>query len=444
MTNNLKSKRVLVMGLGLHGGGVGTVKFLARSRAKITITDLRSARLLKTSLKELKKLKNIKYVLGKHRKKDFTEADLVIKNPSVKPDSPYLKLAYKNRVPVTTDLGIFFKLCPGKIIGVTGTRGKSTTAYLIWRFLRNKYRRTLLGGNIRKSVLELLPKIRKNDWVVLELSSFQLQDLSYEKQSPQIAVFTNIFKDHLNWHKNFREYLWAKSQIFTYQKKEGYLFLNPDDETVKRLAKKATSRLVYARLPQKFEKLVDKNLGRHYRSSVGLACAVAKHFGIKEKYIKNVLENFHGLEGRQEKVAVIRGVNFINDTTATIPDATIAALKRFRGKTKNKIILIAGGQDKKLDFRPLAAAIKKYASILILLPGSATAKLKRSLHITNHIYNAKSMREAVSIAQRLAKKGDYILLSPGAASFGLFLNEFDRGEKFINEIKKLKNAQHRR
>lgn len=439
---DFRDKRVLVMGLGLHGGGVGTVKFLKNRGARITVTDLRDARILAPAIRQLINFKDIRYVLGRHRKNDFAKTDVIIKNPGVRPDSPYLKIAQRHKIPVTSDINIFFHECPATIVGVTGTRGKSTTAYLIWRMLKTKKSRVWLAGNIRKSALELLPRIKKGDVVVLELSSFQLQDMASEKKSPHIAVITNLLLDHLNWHKNFKEYVRAKSYIFKFQKAGDLLFFNPEDARVKALAKKAVSKTIPGRLPKVLRPWVDSHLGAHYRSSVGLAVAVARHFRISSAVIKKTVRTFRGLPERQEEVSIVGGVHFIDDTTATTPDAAIAAIKRFRVLSRNhKLILIAGGQDKKLRFKELANRIKKSVDMLILLPGTATKKLKHELRITNNgkrISAAASMAQAVKSAYSIAERGDYIILSPGATSFGLFLNEFDRGDQFMQAVKKLK------
>jgi len=209
------------------------------------------------------------------------------------------------------------------------------------------------------------------------------------------------------------------------------------------MVQSAPSTVIYAGLPKNLTGLVDRNLGRHFRTTVGLAAAVANHCGIEPRKIKTILQSFHGLEGRQEFITAISGVSFINDTTATIPEATIAALQRFKIKagTARKLILIAGGEDKKLDFRNLASEIKNNAGVLILLPGTATNKLKKEFRTAPRnlkTRRVKSMHEAVRNAYRLAQTGDYVLLSPGAASFGIFANEFDRGKQFIDEINKLK------
>ncbi|MBI3442214.1 MAG: UDP-N-acetylmuramoyl-L-alanine--D-glutamate ligase [Candidatus Sungbacteria bacterium] len=445
---DFKNKRVLVMGLGLHGGGVGAVRFLAKQGALVTVTDLRTKKVLQPSLEKLKDLQGIAYVLGKHRENDVLKSDLIVKNPGVPPTSPYLALARKHKIPVTTDMGIFFRECPGTIIGITGTRGKSTTAWLIGKFLQTKYRRVFLGGNIRKSVLEFLPELKLNDLIVLELSSFQLQDLSLDRVSPPVAVLTNFMRDHLNWHRSMAEYRAAKSVIFKFQKPEDYLFANFDDPQVRAMIRKAHSHVVLPRLAPQYTLVVDEHLGAHYRSSVGLAIAVARHFRVKPDNILAVLKKFRGLEGRQERLPSVQGAHVINDTTATIPDAAIAALMRVHAQKKpnERIILIAGGSDKKLIFDDFAKVILRYADELVLLPGNATEKIKKNLQKMQTknkeknalpVHDAKTMHDACTKALNLARKGDWILLSPGATSFGLFMNEFDRGDQFVKEIKNL-------
>ena len=288
--------------------------------------------------------------------------------------------------------------------------------------------------------------VKEKDWVVLELSSFQLHDLAPEKQSPEIAVLTNIFPDHLNWHKNFSDYKKSKSYIFSFQNKDDRVFIGSDDKTCRQAVKNAKSKitLVNSRLPEKLEKIIIQNLGQHYKNSVSLARAVAKHFGAGDKKISAILKNFRGLAGRQEVIKVIRGVTWINDTTSTMPEATIAALDRFGNLAqlaRGRLILIAGGQDKKLNFRKMALAIKKFAAVLILLPGTATAKLKKDLKKVGfkneNIIAAGSMLKAVRAARNLIQKNDFVVLSPGAASFGLFNNEFERGEKFVVSVNRI-------
>jgi len=410
------------MGLGLLGGGVGVAKFFVKQRAKVLVTDLKTKKELKESLKKLKGLP-IKFVLGRHRKEDFIKADLIIKNPGVPPDSRYLKIARKHKIPIKNDVSIFFDLAKAEIIGVTGTKGKSTVATLIYLFLKRKYPKTILAGNIGLSPLEVLSRAKRGTKVVLELSSFELEDL---KKSPKVAVITTLFPDHLNRYRSFREYIEAKKPIFKYQKKNDILVLNYDNLETRKLASEARSRVYFFR-----------------DSNVSAAVLVAKLFKISKKDIKKVLAKFKGVPNRQEFITEKRGVKYFNDTTATTPQSVILAIKTFRERFPNsEIILIAGGLDKNLNYKSLAKEIKKSVVYLVLLPGTASGKLKKELKLFKKeskikIFNVKSMKEAVKKASGITKRGDLVLLSPAAASFNLFKNEFDRGEQFVKAVKKL-------
>lgn len=438
MMKDFKNKRVIVMGLGLHGGGKGVVKFLAEQGAKILVTDLKTKKELKESIKELKDYK-INYVLGKHRVGDFKNADLIIKNPGVPKNSKYLKIARKNKIPIETDVGLFFELCPSKkIIGITGTKGKSTVATLIAKLLATKYH-AVLAGNIRTSVLEELPKVKKNTIVVLELSSWQLEDLKPYKKSPYIAVITNIMQDHLNRYRGMGDYIKAKELIFKFQKPDDVLILNYDDKIVREFARKSRSKTIFYLKSQTRNYLKYIHLlGEHNLYNISAAITVAKIFKIPNSLIKKALENFKGIEGRLEFVKKNKGVEYFNDTTATTPEATIAALRTL--PLSKDIILIAGGTDKNLKFKELIKEINKRVKLLILLPGTATKKLKKELEIRNTRYeirDTKTMKQAVSMASKNAEQDDIILLSPGCASFGLFQHEFDRGEQFKRCVEKL-------
>ena len=400
------------MGLGLHGGGVGAAKFFHKQGAKVLVTDLKTKKQLKKSVDKLKSLP-IKLVLGKHRQEDFVKADLIIRNPGVPRESKYLKIAKDNSIPVKTDMDIFFDLCPGTIIGITGTKGKSTVATLVYLFLKKKYSKTFLAGNIGVSPLELLNKIDKKSKVVLELSSFELEDL---KKSPKVAVITALFPDHLNRYKDFRHYVNAKKSIFKYQNKNDILVLNNNDPETKKLYSEAKSKVYFFK-----------------SSNAAAAVLVAELFKIPKNDIKKILSNFKGVPHRQELVVIKKGVKYINDTTATNPEAVIFAIETFRERfPKSKIVLIAGGEDKKLNYRSLARNIKHNVDYVVLFPGTASNKLKKDL---SKFYSVKSMKQAVKKASSLAQKGDIVLLSPGAASFNLFENEFDRGNQFVEAVK---------
>ncbi|MBU3896045.1 UDP-N-acetylmuramoyl-L-alanine--D-glutamate ligase [Patescibacteria group bacterium] len=454
-------KKVTIMGLGLHGGGVGVAKFFAKEGADVLITDLKTKKELEKSLKKIKKLK-VKYWLGSHREEDFKNVDLVVKNPAVPYSSPYLKIARENNVPVANDIDIFFEFCKSRIIGVTGTKGKTTTATLIYELLKKQFKGVFIGGNIGISPLEFLDKTNEKSIVVLGLSSFELEGL---RKSPQVAVITSIYPDHLDRYLNYEEYIEAKKLIFKFQKPTDFLVLNYDNPQTRNLEKGAKStvyffsanffleregknsgcfikneNVFFGQESEPIFKVMDINLsGAHNTSNLLGAVTIAKILGVHNEKIKRVVSKFKGVANRQQLVSVKRGVRYINDTTATMPDATISALKTIKEEyLQARIILIAGGQDKKLEYLALAREIADSVSHLILLPGTASDKLKRDLPQRQSVSFVDSMAEAVKDASEIAKEGDIILLSPAAASFNLFLNEFDRGNQFVKEVKKLK------
>lgn len=471
MKSLFENKKITIMGLGLHGGGVGVAKFFCRQGAKVLVTDLKTKEQLKESLLKLKNLP-IKYVLGRHKEKNFINTDLVVKNPAVPRDSYYLKIARKHNVLIETDITIFFKLCKAPIIGITGTKGKSTVATLVYCLLKTKYLGTLLAGNIGYSALEILSKITPTSIVVLELSSFELEDLN---KSSKIAVITSIYPDHLDRYKNLADYIQAKKIIFKYQNKKDILILNYDNFQTRGFLSFSPSRVYfYSRvfIPKRRQInqfgcfVKDENVffdnekkpilhniknlklyGDHNISNILAAVSVAKILKIPLKNIKKIVSKFKGVASRQEFIKKIKGVKYFNDTTATMPEAAITALRTFSQKfPKARIILIAGGQDKNLNYEDLAQEIQKKASYLILLPGTASDKIRTCLASLGRTESIKilfvnSMLEAVKKSSEIAKKGNIVLLSPGATSFNLFKNEFDRGEQFIKFVKKLNDKQ---
>ncbi len=420
---NFKNKKITLIGLGNYkdGSGVSAALFFAKNGAKLTITDLKTKKELSSQLKRFKKFHNIKYILGKHRAQDFQNADYIFKNPGIPKDSPYLQIARKNKIPIINDWSIFFmERLINLVIGITGTKGKSTTAGLIYQILKAAKKDAVLCGNIGQSPLALLNKIKKDTIIVAELSSWLLQDF---KQSPKIAVITNLMPEHLDKYKNVKEYYKDKENIFKFQKSGDYLILNKNDKNLRKLAKRTKSRVIW----------YDGN-------PKNAAASVAKILEIPKKFIDKTLKKFKGLPARLELIAQKNGIKYYNDTTATMPDATVYALHSLKNY-KKKIILIAGGVDKKLNYKNLTKEISKLAKALILFKGSASEKILKGLKIVNCKLkiekNVSSMKEAVKLASKLASKNDIILLSPAAASFNLFKNEFDRGDQFVNEAKKL-------
>lgn len=441
MKRLFNGKKVLIMGLGLHGGGIGVARFFCNQGANVLVTDLKTEEQLKESITKLNGLK-INYALGGHREQDFINADLIIKNPDVPNMSPYLKIARQHKVSIETDVSLFFRLSGAFIIGVTGSKGKSTTASLIYYFLKQKYKRTFLAGNIGVSPLELLPKIKKGDKVVLELSSFGLENLT---QSPDISVITNILPDHLNRYADMSEYIEAKKIIFKFQHKNNALVLNGDDIVVKNFAKEAKSKVYFFSLKNNEPKVKLENsglIGRHNAYNLLAAISVAKLLRVPAKSIEKIVKTFKGVPHRMEFIKEINGVKYFNDTAATMPEATIAAINSlFEEYPNSKITLICGGQNKGLNYSALSKTIKEKVENLVMLPGTASEKIKEGLDKNFAIISAASMAEAVTKSGELAKRGDIIILSPGAASFNMFKNEFDRGEQFIEAVKKQVNEK---
>jgi len=462
--NFFKDKKITVLGLGLHGGGVGIVKFLSAHGARIIATDLKTKEQLASSLEKLKGLKNVEYVLGQHRNEDFVKTDMVIKNPSVPWDSPHVKLALQNKIPVEMDSSIFFKLCKNPIIGITGTKGKTTISALIFEILKLAGKNPVKVGSGQISVLDKLDILKKDSVVVFELSSWRLSALKKEKASPHIAVITNFLRDHQNYYKTMEEYLTDKRSIFLFQKPKDWLIINDDDEKLKELYPEVKSQILkFSMFPRKdgssvfveneavyindgidIKKVMDikeiKIPGKHNIRNVMAAIGATFAFGVKIEDIKKAIMNFSGVAHRLELVRDFKGVKYYNDTTATIPDAAIASLECFR----DLIVLIAGGTDKKLEFSNFGKEIAQKAKKVILFKGSATEKILPEIKKNDsenkfgEIPVVDSMEKAVELASQISKEGDIVLLSPGAASFGLFLNEFDRGDKFREAVKNLK------
>ncbi|KKP80314.1 MAG: UDP-N-acetylmuramoylalanine-D-glutamate ligase [Candidatus Moranbacteria bacterium GW2011_GWF2_35_39] len=461
---DLKNKRITVMGLGLHGGGVGTVRFLFEVGAKITVTDLKSKEELASSLEKLKDLKNISYVFQQHRPEDFLSADMVIKNPSAPWNNKQIKLALENKIPVEIDSSLFFKLCKNPIIGVTGTKGKTTTATLIYEILRLAGKNPIKVGIGQTSVLDKLKELKKDSAVVFELSSWRLSALGKNKISPETALITNIYPDHLNYYKSMDEYITDKKNIFLYQKNENSCVINNDNELIKKFEGEIKSKLIkfsknkisegravyldkgviYFNDGMDEKKIVEvseiKIKGEHNLENIMAASAVSLAIGIKIEIIQKAIKEFSGIAHRLELVRELDGIKYINDTAATTPEAGISALKSF----SEPIILIAGGSDKNLDMTEFSKIICKKVKGVVFLKGVATEKIITEMKKNDSCLDAEnlriveSMEKAVELARSVAEKGDIILLSPGSASFGLFINEFDRGDKFKEVVGKLK------
>lgn len=458
---DLEGKRITVMGLGLHGGGIGTVRFLSEAGAELIVTDLKTEEELSSSLEKLKDLKNIEYVLGQHRMEDFSSVDMVIKNPAARWDNEYVRAALDNNVPVEMDSSLFFKLCKNPIIGVTGTRGKTTTASLIYEILKVAGKNPIKIGIGQVSVLDKLKELEDDSIVVFELSSWRLSALGRYGLSPKVAVFTNLFQDHLNYYKDIDEYLADKKSIYKNQRESDFCIMNDDNEILRGLESEIKSRLIkfsYNKINDgrsayvsdgyiclndgKYEKRVIsleeiKIRGNHNIGNILASVGAAYAMGIEVEDARKALAEFKGLPYRLEFVRELDGVEYYNDTAATSPDGAISGVNSF----SESVVLICGGSDKNLDMAGFAKVITEKTKAVVFLKGAATDKIIAALKMQGNEQDpiiTDSMAEAVEKARKLASVGDVILLSPGSASFGLFLNEFDRGDKFKEAVSSLK------
>ncbi len=444
----LRGKRVLIMGLGLHGSGIASARYAAQQGAQVRVTDLRPTEVLAPSIAALAGLP-IEYILGQHRDEDFAWAEIVLRVPGVKRTSPYLRIAREHGAQIEQEIALFFSACPGRIIGVTGTRGKTTTSTLLYELVKASGQPAVLGGNVSGvETLSLLPTITPRTQVVLELSSWQLEALEPHRISPAVAVMTNIYPDHLDTYDGMEDYAAAKANIFRYQRPGDLAVFNYDNEWTRHMGESAPSeRTWFASLERggSFLRGSDELVpfifratalpGAHNLENILLATTVARLLGIPDETIARVVREFRGVPHRLQEIAVISGVHYINDTTSTTPVAGEAALRAFDGP----IVLVAGGNTKHLPLAGWPAAIVQRCRDLILLPGSGTDELLPALEAESAAQNRPNplrgtfdtLPAALSAAVALVKPGDTLLFSPGFTSFGMFLNEFDRGDKFV-------------
>jgi UDP-N-acetylmuramoylalanine--D-glutamate ligase len=468
--------RVLVMGLGLHGGGLESARYLARQGAEVTVTDLRDEKTLAPSLEKLQDIGSIRYVLGCHRIEDFEQADMVIKNPGVPPDSPFLPAARR----IETDISLFLTVSSARLTAVTGSKGKSSTAAAVHWVLQEGRNRGLLpgksffGGNITRSPLAFPDVPGGADDVVLELSSWQLGDLKGRVKpgkdgpdgrprallKPRCAVITSIMADHLNRYGTMENYVADKRIIYRGQDRTDATVAAGDGWGRSFLRESPGRPLVYGESPLpagiaggwlsgpdgsgyaqlasggRFEVVPSRLLlpGRHQKKNLLAAALTLLDMGLPPELIREALGTFPGIEHRLEFFYEKGGVRFYNDTAATIPEAAAAAVEAFEPGP----VLVTGGTDKNLDFTPLARAAVR-AKALVLLTGSGSEKLRLLLNQGGIPYRGPfdALDKAVQAALETAAAGDTVILSPGCASFEMFLNEFDRGRQWKEAVLRL-------
>jgi UDP-N-acetylmuramoylalanine--D-glutamate ligase len=457
MTVMLAGKKVLVMGLGRFGGGVDAVRFAANAGARVVVTDKATPEQLRDSIGQVSDLADIEFHLGRHDAEDFATADMIVANPAVPPNNEFLQVARRHGRIVTSQIGLFFQSCPSPIIGITGANGKSTTTSLTAHLLdkarprasRDAYGKVWLSGNIGdRPLLTILDQITPRDLVVLEISSFQVEQLMEVRKAPKVSLLTNLTPNHLDRYGTFEAYCAAKEGLFKFQALDtagpAISIFNAEDEVARTWFRKyqgqrgrtclqfcaddvpAELQAVYA-LP-----------GRANRSNLAAAMTIAKCFGATEQSIRDGLAEFKALPDRLQMVGDRNGVRWYNDSKATTPEGTMVALAAFECPK----ILIAGGYDKHTPFGELGKTIAGSAKAVILI-GQTAKQIADAIHNASEngrgveVHFAGSLAEAVEVANRLAASGDVVLLSPACASYDMFENYQQRGRLFAELVQRL-------
>ncbi len=441
----VSGKKISVVGIGVSN--IPLIKFLSYSGAKVTAHDKRTAEQLGDTFVELADL-GVEFVLGEGYLDGIpSDTEIVFKTPGLRPDVPQLLKASECGALITSEMELFFELCPCKIIAVTGSDGKTTTTSLIGEMLKKEGYTTYIGGNIGKPLLDEVENMTADDKVVLELSSFQLFSI---KHSADVAVVTNVTPNHLDWHKDFDEYIQSKKSIFK-NNKTCRVVLNYDNEITKAFAEETSNTMYFSRLTQLDEGIFLKNgkivlikdgeekeiistedikiPGTHNVENYMAAIGAVYPFVSKE-IIDYTAKNFGGVPHRIELVREFEGVKYYNDSIASSPARTTAGLKSFN----KKVILIAGGYDKKIPFDEFGSVVNEYVKELILI-GVTSEKIENAVKKASNyaglkIHRMNDFNEAVVKAKECANLGDIVVLSPACASFDLFKNFEERGNTF--------------
>jgi UDP-N-acetylmuramoylalanine--D-glutamate ligase len=438
-----ENKNILIFGLGLLGGGIEAVKFFSKLGAKVVVTDLRTEKELAPALKKLIKYP-ARYILGKHNYRSIDSADIIIKNPAIRSDNPFINYAKKQNKTIIMTTAFFLKYCKCYSIGITGTRGKSTTTQLLYSILKasSLNRKVYLAGNIPgKSALRLFGKVKENDIVLLELSSWQLNNFRQLKISPNIAALTNIYPDHLNYYKNMNQYMQDKFEVFKHQSKNDHFFINKNtlveypiiNHLVKGMLHTFSSTDYKGKLPKY------SLLGKHNLENIALAARIANLFNISDNLIEREINSFSGLEYRLQYIGNYGSIPFYNDSTSTTPVSCEKAIEAITNKyKKRKLYLILGGNSKNLPFDNLVTKLNSNVYGMYYLPGSFTDEIKK--RVGNRVKSFgeyKDMKELFIALKKTVDSNSVVLFSPSATSFASFLNEFDRAKQFNYYFKKL-------
>ncbi|MCA8914592.1 MAG: hypothetical protein KDB90_04200 [Planctomycetes bacterium] len=430
-----RGKRGLVMGLGVFGGGIESAKFLSRYCSHVLVTDLRDESVLKESIDALEGLR-IEYRLGEHRKQDFEQADVVIHSPAVRPDNPLLQAARHHGAEVTMEMSLFIEACPAKTVGITGSNGKTTTALLAYEMLCEVMQRAQpelegrwaepagepprgngkvwLGGNCGEPLLNKLEGMTSDDVVVLELSSFQLQDWHRIKKSSDISVITNITPNHLDWHKDMAEYIWAKAAIYVYS--TGSVICNSERDELAQLPRPNGVEFRGYSTHDAVAPRETLRLPGQFNWSNACAAMVACK-AICDADLVNGLKRFRGVEHRLEFCGEVNGARCFNDSIATTPESTIAGLSAF----DSGVHLLLGGSDKGLSYDALAKIIAEHCGIKgVYLQGANADAIEAAILRTGMaapLTRFATFDAACDAAFAALEPGDVFLMSPASASF---------------------------
>jgi len=448
-----EGQRVLVIGLAREG--VDLTRFLEASGARVTVSDRKPADELAPQRAQLSGLTGVRYVLGSEDPSVLDGMDVVFASPGVPPDNPLLRAARTRSIPVTSLIELFFELCPAPIIGITGSAGKTTTTTLVGEVLRSAGRETFVGGNIGRPLLGELARMSAASWVVLELSSFQLEPLHV---SPTIAVITNVTPNHLDRHPTMAAYWAAKGQILNHQQPSDWAVLNADDVWSSRYLTRGGVRRFSLERPVDGAYLLGGELivgadpllpvaevplrGRHNLANVLAACLAAELAGVERRAMVEAVRGFSGVPHRLQTVAEVDGVKYVNDSIATAPERSIAALRAF----DEPLVLIAGGRDKHLPMQAWAELIVQRVRHVVLIGEMGELVADALRNADSHyrsLSRARSMDEAVHQAARAAHAGDVVLLSPGGTSYDQYRDFEERGADFARAVAGLAQARRR-
>lgn len=435
---DFKNKKVTVMRIGLLGRGVGDTKWLAEQGADILVVDDAPQEVMQPSVDALSEYNNVQFKFGPYDPADFTSPDFVLVGAGAKLDSPEIMAAKEAGVPLKQSAAWFAELSGIPVIGVTGTRGKSTVTHMIHHIISELTgEEVLLGGNIRGvSNLQLLDKVKEDSLCVMELDSWQLQGWGWSQMSPQIAAFTNFMPDHMNYYQgDMNAYFADKSNIFKYQEDSGVFVTTPE---VFELAKKSSNVTLGQEVVLVDDSVIPDDAllampGSHNRLNAAIAYEALKAAGLSNEEIFSGLATFPGVPGRLERLGERNGVKIFNDNNATTPQATVVGMQAVGNADDKNVILIAGGAYKDISPEAMVEEIPKYCKATFLIPGTGTDMIKDKIDATL----VSGVEEAVKAALELSEAGDVLLFSPGFASFGQFKNEYERNDLFVDCINKI-------